>query len=77
MRWLRRALPFVRLQLATSEEAFEGILLGRWDGHYRLENATLVTATKTGTDTRKLDGLTAVREDRVLCYQVLDKVWRA
>lgn len=72
---LKRKKDVVRLQLATSDEAFEGILLGRWDGHYQLQNAVLVAMGSDKQENRyKMDGRVAVQAEKVLCYQVLGEV---
>lgn len=65
----------MRLQLAT-EEAFEGILLGQWDGHYQLRDAKLVTIGSDREERRyKMDGRLGVPKEKVLCYQVLGEVF--
>lgn len=65
----RRKKRLARLHLHDAEPSFEGILLGRWDGHYHLLHARLVHGPERSVD---IDGRVEVPAERVLFCQVLD-----
>lgn len=57
----------VRVQFTGSDNAMEGILLGKSKGHYVLCAATAITPTQTSV----LDGEVAIPKAQVLFYQRL------
>jgi hypothetical protein len=65
---LLRPKRLVRLHLPEAGPSFEGILLGRWGGHYVLRNARLLRATDSSL---ALDGEVRVPQERVLFVQAI------
>lgn len=57
----------VRLHLVDPFPSVDGILVGRYDGHYRLLKPELLEATDR---TRELDGELWVPRERVVYVQV-------
>jgi hypothetical protein len=69
LKWrMRRRKRFVRVH--TAEPSYDGILLGRWGGHYILEHASLREAEDR---TVKLEGRVEIPAERVMFVQVLAK----
>lgn len=68
MRWFRPKMKRVRLHLLDDARSFEGILVDRFGGHYKLLNAGLL---EDEGQVVKLDGEAWVPETRVLFVQVL------
>ncbi len=67
MPWRKR---LVRLHLLDDQPSFEGILVGRAGGHYRLEAPKMLVSEE---QTQTLDGTALVPCDRVLFVQVLGR----
>lgn len=66
--WAVRGKRLVRLHLAENQPSVEGILAGRWGGHY------VVLAPKLLNDAQQtfsLDGHLEVPAERVLFVQVI------
>lgn len=68
--WRVRGKRWVRLHLVGHESSFEGLLAGRWDGHYVLMAACLLESSDR---TVRLDGHVEVPAERVLFCQVLGR----
>lgn len=68
--WRLRGKRLVRLHLVDQEASLEGILLGRWSGHYVLLTGTLLEAEGRSI---RIDGYMEVPSERVLFVQVLLK----
>lgn len=67
MRRPKRFRRKVRIHMVNREQSFEGVLLGRIAGHYRLANAEIVGETGTYI----IDGEQWIPRERVLFVQVL------
>lgn len=68
--WLFRGKRLVRLHLIGDIGSLEGLLVGRWAGHYVVLTPSLVE----GKDrTIRMDGHVEVPSERVLFVQVLAK----
>lgn len=68
--WRVRGKRFVRLHLVDQEASIEGIMVGRWSGHYVLLTSSLLEAKGR---TIKIDGHAEIPAERVLFVQVLAK----
>lgn len=75
-----RRYPLVRIHLLAAkaedlvdrgEPSMEGVLVGRWDGHYVLEHARLLESAER---THALTGRQYIHRDRVFFVQELDRV---
>ena len=66
--WAIRGRRLVRLHLAENQPSVEGILVGRWSGHYVVLAPKLLDATQR---TFSLDGHLEVPAERVLYVQVI------
>lgn len=66
MRWRRKRL--VRMHLVGDEPSIEGILIGRTDGHYRIENANVIEASDKS---HALEGWVLVPIRKVAFIQVI------
>lgn len=83
-RLFRRRYPLVRLHLRPptveglqeiGEPSMEGVLVGRWDGHYVLEHARLLKPEEdSSVSTHGLSGRQHVHTDRVYWVQEIDRV---
>lgn len=60
----------VRLHLTGDQPSFEGVLVGRMDGHYQLQAPKLLVSED---QTQTLDGSVLVPRERVLFVQVLGR----
>lgn len=66
--WAMRGKRMARLHLADNQPSIEGILVGRWAGHYVILAAKLM---ESGDRTYSLEGHIEVPAERVLLVQVL------
>lgn len=66
MWWKRKRL--VRVHLVGDEPSVEGILIGRTDGHYRIENANVIEAADK---THALEGWVLIPTRKVAFIQVI------
>lgn len=66
--WACRGKRLVRLHLADNQPSVEGVLAGRWGGHYVVLAPKLLDATQR---TFSLDGHLEVPAERVLYVQVI------
>lgn len=67
--WAVRGKRLVRLHLADNQPSVEGILAGRWGGHYVVLAPKILDAAQR---TFSLDGHLEVPAERVLYVQVID-----
>jgi len=68
--WRLRGPRLVRLHLEGNQPSVEGLLLGRWGGHYVLREAKIVQGEQASVP---VEGSVEVPEGRVLFAQVLGK----
>lgn len=66
--WVLRGRRLARLHLADNAPSVEGILVGRWEGHYVLLTPKLLESQGR---TYSLDGHLEVPAEKVLYVQVL------
>ena len=67
--WAVRGKRLVRLHLADNQPSVEGILVGRWSGHYVVLAPKILDADQR---TFSLTGRLEVPAERVLYVQVID-----
>lgn len=68
MRWWNRK-RLVRLHLVGDEPSIEGVYIGRTDGHYRIEQASVI---ETPDRSHAVEGWVLVPVGRVAFIQVLN-----